>query len=111
MSGYAPMLDEALGVYTFDRGWVHLVVAVGLVIVVMAVALAIASAASARSARGLYREGLRDGWLDMRQEFRKWRDGYFAASADTASIDLIETVGTDLFGVYDPRPTAIDTKE
>lgn len=99
--GYAPMLDEMLGVYSIDRSTVHLFVAGAVLLVVGAITLAVLAI---RRSRGLYRDGLDSDREMVRMDFRTWRDGYIAAAADDdAHRDLIDTIGIDLLGVP-PRP-------
>ncbi len=105
-------LDQILGVYTLDRGWVHLAVALGLLIVAGAVALAVVAI---RRSRGLYSDGWSAARDTARMDFTTWRDGYVAAphaDDEPPHIGLIDTIGLDVLGVparpdlrYPPPPS------
>ncbi|WP_157931135.1 hypothetical protein [Mycobacteroides abscessus] len=103
MRGYAPMLDEMLGVYSIDRTTVHLVITLTVLAVLVA---AIAGAVYAvRMRNAAFRAGLDSDYRDLQRNFGTWRDGYLAAGdTDDDRLDLIETIGIDLLGVYRARP-------
>lgn len=99
-------LDQILGVYTLDRATVHLAVASVVVLAVIGLVAAI------RVRNAAYRAGLDASEEMLRRDFGTWRDGYTASGLDydDERLDLIETIGIDVLGVYrsrhtQPRPT------
>lgn len=99
----APMLDEMLGVYSIDRSTVHLVIA--LAVLAVLVATIAGSVCAVRMRNAAFRAGLDSDYRTLQRNFGTWRDGYLAAGGtDDDRLDLIETIGIDLLGVYRARP-------